>query len=440
MDSTVQLSYPGQVDFQYLKLVSTNGLVIDLDDYLIEFNLFEDIFSNFLHGQILINDSLNILSRLPIRGDEMLIVSFGTPQLNAYFQKIFAVYSVTDQKTVADNNTQIYTLHFCSTEGVVDANLAIYKPFSGTISTVSKQIFDDFLSNPAYVKFKENDIEVDENTSSNLFLTETQNKIKFISPGWSPAKCLNWLASKAIPKEGKACDFLFWESTAGFFFASIEDLIKGTYSNNRLAGDYYYIPPGTFESSDIIEKLFLAQGFEVISFVDNLKNFSEGFYANRIVSYDPLKKQVKTTDFDYTTEYNTFTQTEGPLSIAPFSSDILKNSAAYTKIYPASSKLFSGINDNFPQRMPNIFGNRNTKLLELNNFKINLTVHGRSDLFVGSMIRFNYPETSPHADTSEGGTDKIFSGNYLVTAIRHKINYRTHVMVLELVKNSTAAK
>lgn len=440
MDSTVQLTFPGQVDFQYLKLVSTNGLVIDLDDYLIEFNLFEDIFSNFLHGQILINDSLNILSRLPIRGDEMLIVSFGTPQLNSYFQKIFAVYSVTDQKTVADNNTQIYTLHFCSTEGIVDANLAIHKPFSGTISTVSKQIFDEFLSNPAYIKFKENDIEVDENTSSNLFLTETQNKIKFISPGWSPAKCLNWLASKAIPKEGKACDFLFWESTAGFFFASVEDLIKGTYSNNRLAGDYYYIPPGTFESTDVIEKMFLAQSFEVINYVDNLKNFSEGFYANRIVTYDPLRKQVNTIDFDYTTEFGNFTQTEGSLSLAPFSSDILKNSAAYTKIYSASSKLFSGINDNFPQRMANIFGNRNTKLLELNNFKINLTVHGRSDLFVGSMIRFNYPETSPHADTSEGGTEKIFSGNYLVTAIRHKINYRTHVMVLELVKNSTAAK
>ena len=91
MAKVTELSYPGQIDFQTLKLISSNGIVVDLNDYMIEFNLIEDIFSNFLHGQILITDSSNILSKLPIVGDEILIVSYGTPTLNSYFQKYFLV-------------------------------------------------------------------------------------------------------------------------------------------------------------------------------------------------------------------------------------------------------------------------------------------------------------------------------------------------------------
>ena len=77
MDNLVSLSYPGQVDLKFLKIISTNGLVVDLNDYLIELNLYEDIFSNFLHGQIMISDSRNLLSRLPIIGEEFLVLSYG---------------------------------------------------------------------------------------------------------------------------------------------------------------------------------------------------------------------------------------------------------------------------------------------------------------------------------------------------------------------------
>ena len=123
MANVTQYNYPGQVDFEFLKLISSNGIVVDLNDYLVEFNLVEDIFTNFLHGQILISDSNNILTKLPIVGDEVLIVSYGTPSLDSYFKKVFHVYSVTDQKTVSDNNTQIYILHFCSMEAAFDAKI-----------------------------------------------------------------------------------------------------------------------------------------------------------------------------------------------------------------------------------------------------------------------------------------------------------------------------
>lgn len=440
MDSTVNYGYPGQVDLQQLKLLSISGISVDLNDYLIELNIYEDIFSNFMHGQLMISDSNNLISKLPIIGDEILIISYGTPTLGKYFQKYFHIYSITDQKTISDNNTQSYILHFCSVEAVLDANLSVFDPFSGNVSEVVKKIFESYLKNPRYVKFEENNILPDENTVSSLFISDTKNKIKFISPGWSPSKCLNWVASKAMPREGKACDFLFWESSAGFFFASIEDLIATTYRNQKFAGEYFYIPVGTLESKDVMMKMFLAESFEVVNFTDNLKNYTNGFYASKFIAYDPITKTYDVTNYDYPSEFSQFKNTEGNSGNPPFSLSSLRNASSYAKLYPTNSKLFSGINENFTDKMHEIFGNRTSKLNELNNFKINLTVNGRSDMFAGCMITFNYPDTKGHGSETEVGSDPIFSGNYLVTAIRHKINYKNHLMIMELVKTALSNK
>lgn len=440
MDNLVEYNYPGQVDVRQLKLISIRGVSVDLNDYLIELNLYEDIFSNFLHGQIMISDSNNLLSRMPIIGDEILILSFGTPTLERYFEKQFHVYSVTDQKTVNDNNTQTYILHFCSIEATLDANLVVYDPFSGNVSEVAQKVFDLYLKNPRYVKFEDKNIVPNEELFSKFMFTETNNKIKFVSPGWNPSKCINWLCSKAIPKNGKACDFLFWESTAGFYFASIEDLIISSFEQNTIAGEYFYVPVGTLESTDVIPKLFLAESFEIVNYADNLENYTNGFFGSKIITYDPIMKKYSKKEYDYPAEFSTFKHTEGDNSVPPFSLQVLRNASSYAKIYPANSKLFSNITDNFPEKMADIFGNRTSKLNELNNFKINLTVHGRSDMYAGCMIAFNYPDTIAHSDEGEVGRDRIYSGNYLVSAIRHKINYKNHVMVMELVKTSLANK
>lgn len=446
MDKVNNYGYPGQVDLQQLKLISIAGLSVDLNDYLIELNIYEDIFSNFIHGQVMVSDSINLITKLPIVGDEILVLSYGTPTLEKYFKKYFHVYSITDQKTVSDNNTQTYILHFCSVEAVLDANLTIYDPFSGDVSDIASKIFEKYLKNPRYVKFEDNNISPNEEESSELFVTETNNKIKFISPGWSPAKCLNWLAGKAIPREGKACDFLFWESSAGFFFASIEDLINDFLQKNIVAGEYYYVPPGNIENdmgvdrSDVVMKMFLAESFEIVNYTDNLQNYTNGFFASKIITYDPITKTYDTKEYDYPTEFLNFKHTDGEGSLPPFSLQTLRNPSSYAKIYPTNSKLFSDITENYTEKITEIFGNRNSKLNELNNFKINLTVHGRSDLFAGSMIRFNLPDTRGHGEPAEGGKDPLYSGNYIVSAIRHKINFKTHVMVMELIKTSIASK
>lgn len=440
MPESNTLEYAGQIDIHQLKLISsTSGQIIDLDDYLIELNIFEDIFSNFLYGQIMIADSRNLISILPIIGEEYLLMKMSTPSLDSSFDKTFRIYSITDRKTVRDNNTQTYILHFCSMEAIIDVNSPLYKPFAGSISNVVGDIFTNFLEIPRTYEFDEtNRITESSLTTPLYFINDVTNKVKFISPGWSASKCINWLASKSIPEEGIACDFLFWESTQAFYFGNIEKIYADTLNSGLTKGTYFYFPPNSIPNMPSVGKMFIAEDFESIKIVDNLKNYSSGYLANRLVTLDLYNKEYKVTDFDYPSSFYDYTHTNyGRGQAQPlFAVNTIRNPATHTKFYPINRNLFTGVSENVNEKMQNIYGNRTSKLQDLNNFNIQITVPGRTDMEVGSMIEFVYPDPSEKFSGTDKGMDTLYSGFYLVTAIRHKINLKTHMMIMELSKDS----
>ena len=81
-------------------------------------------------------------------------------------------------------------------------------------------------------------------------------------------------------------------------------------------------------------------------------------------------------------------------------------------------------------------------MLELSNFKLNISIPGRTDVEAGGIINLKFPDVRPpsDADKSAGKYDDRYSGNYLITAIRHKITILRHTMTLEIVKDSLEDK
>ena len=437
MPESNTLEYAGQIDIQQSKLVSTTGIIVDLEDYLIEIDIFEDIYSNFLYGQIMLSDSRNIISLLPIVGEEYLIVKMTTPSIGVDISKTFRIYSVSDRKTVRDTNTQTYILHFCSFEAIVDSANPLFRPFEGKISDVIEKIFIDYLELPRTYNIDNGKLIESVESTPLYLLNEIQNKVKFISPGWTAAKCLNWLASKSIPEEGKASDFLFWETTQAFYFGNIEKIYKDAHKDEEIIkGVYEYSSPNTSEKDSSVEKMFIAEDFDVIRTSDNLVNYNSGYLANRLITLDLYNKKYDVTDFDYTNEYYSYEHTnKSPETI--FARDTIRNPATHIKFYPVNRKLFTGVDENVNEKIIDVYGNRTSRMLELNNFIIQITVPGRTDLEVGSMIYFKYPNiTEKFLTVEENGMDRNYSGLYLITAIRHKINLKKHMMIMELAKDS----
>ena len=435
----------GDVRINSLILQSTN-FYVSLEDYLIEFNLYENIFNNTLSGDIVISDSRNIISLGPIIGEEYLIVDIVTPSFNEGIKKTFRVTSVENRTIIRDQNTQVYTLKFISIETIIDSLLPLFNSYSGDVSTIVNKIFNDNIST-------ERNLILDNNNANKLILSPeksqlrilgsgTANKIKFVSPGWTPFECINWLAQKSIPRKGKACNFLFWETSRSFYFGSVEEL----FNLNQSIGNYNYAATAAYPGSDDVnEKMALIQKIEILNGIDHLSSLENGYFANQLIELDLINKKITSTDYYHPDKFLDYTHAVSEKNnVAPLfnSKNFIINANSHKRVYPKQPGLYSKFTNNYNERMGEIYGNRKSNILDLNSLKLNILIHGRTDIEVGRTIYIKFPDISPVSikDLSKENLDRRYAGNYLITAIHHKINAFKHMASLEVIRDSQPIK
>ena len=441
------LQRAGEVRIEQLKLINARDEVIDLSEFVVELNLYEDLFKSYLHGNIVITDSRNIIDQFNIHGEEFLNIKLRTPSFpdNQVIEKTFRVYKLSDRTIVRDKNTQNFVLHFISIEFFYDVSLPLFVPFEGTITDVAGRIFSDFIATSRNFNVSESDNTVSENPKGTdlIIINESSNKVKFISPGWSPLKCINWLASKAIPKDGTAKNFIFFESNKNFYFGTLENIFRDAHENKNYLARYFISASNVREdksSQNVAREMFLAKDVEMIETTDYIKNYTNGYLGNRLIYLDVYSKEYQLIDYDHTTNYEKQFHSSGKGTEAKpvFNKDTFKNFATNISFYPKNPKLFDDYQDNINEKMGEIHGNRLSSMLELTNIKMNMTVPGRTDAEVGRLIYFEYPSMGAQepGDTESSAQDKLYSGYYIISAIHHRITKMEHEMIMEVIKDS----
>lgn len=429
------------INIESLRLISSENQVVNLVDFLIEISIYEDLFSNVMHGHIILSDSRGLIDKLPIIGDEYLHVQLTTPTFEQSIKKMFRVFRLDDREIIRDSNTQIFTLHFASVELFYDVSLPLSLPFSGKIHDVVEEIFLNFISaNRDYDISSTNDIisETDKDTPL-LFLNETENRVKYISPGWTPFKNINWLASKSKPKNETAASYIFWESNKAFYFGSIEYLMKE--GQKKSIGVYTPTVSGVYTDQGVLDhnrEKFIISDMRIEENVDQIKNLSNGYLASTLTEVDIFNKIHETIAYDYIEEYeNQFhTGGDGIRAIPLFSKEGIRNPGYFQKFQVKNQKLYNNFDDNIDVLTRDVILNRNSSLLETTNMKMSTTIPGRTDIEVGNMITINYPAMGSLDSKSDNKLDKLYSGNYLITAINHRINRINHIMAIEAIKDS----
>ena len=441
------LQRAGEVRIEQLKLINASDEIIDLTEFIVELNLYEDIFKSYLHGNLVLTDSRNLIDKYNIHGEEFLNVKLRTPSFpeTEVIEKTFRVFKLSDRTIVRDKNTQNFVLHFISVEFFYDVNLPLFAPFEGVVTDVAGEIFSNFLASSRNFNISETDNSITENAKPTelIVINEASNKVKFVSPGWSPLKCINWLASKAIPKDGVAKNFIFFESNKNFYFGTLENLFKDAHESKNYFGRYLISVSNIREdknTQNVIRELFLAKDVEMVETTDYIKNYTSGYLGNRLIYLDVFNKDYQLIDYDHTLEYEKqyHTSGKGPEAKPVFNKDTFRNFATNISFYPKNPKLFDNFSDNINEKMGEIHGNRLSSMLELTNIKMNITVPGRTDVEVGRIIYFEYPSLGPsdETDTESTAQDKLYSGYYLITAIHHKVNKNEHMMTMEIIKDS----
>jgi hypothetical protein len=437
------LQAPGQIELNEIKLISFNkGTYINLLDYLVELNLYESMFDPVVTGSILLSDSTNLASFFPLVGDEYLFVNVKTPTLTDEYSiyKTFRVFSVENKNYIKDGSSVIYELGIMSTEGFNDVLNPIYKSFEGTPSKLINDIFIDYIQ-------ANRNISLNNNTASSktplYFLEYPTNKLKFISPGWTPIQCINWLSSKCLPPNNKAANFLFWETTKGFYFGSTDNIL--TNIDKFSIGEYVYSESfiNTLSADDKYKAMYAIVSLSIETAVNQLDNSRLGYLSSSLVDVDLYNKTYEIKLYDHVTEFDKYSHLNSADSYPLFDKKILRNPFSYGKLNYSNPKLFTKVENNFDQVSKITFGNRRSNLLELNNFRMQVVIPGRTDVEVGNTIKIIFPKGEPGAPTSQDKTtskrDTAYTGHYLITNLSHKINPKTHFITMNVVKDSFSA-
>lgn len=456
MNPTTQYSDIGDVVLNQLYLfpsIPNAPEIIDLKEFFIELNIYESIFSSFITGDLVISDSLNLVSKLPLVGEELITVSFNIPSFpeNYSITRTFKINGIKERFKLPNGNTSVYKLTFSSLEMYKDILTTLRTSFAGDAAALVNKIFYDNLSSSlgftgSFKQIYENGklkdqltyLE-DKNKSELVILNTPKNVLKFISNNWTPSECIKWICSKSLADTTDfANSFLFWETTKNFYFGTLARI----YNDPRKfsIGKYYEVDSSQFDSRDTSRKFFTVKDSKTISIFDQLENNLTGYLASRVVDIDLFNKNYSYRDYDHISGFFEAPHSFGKDSLPAFHPSTARNPSRHMKLNYSTPNLFTSIPGNFSEIYKDVFGNRRSNILELDQNKIELSIPGRPDIECGSIIELEYLENRVAGSATEKVTDRLYSGYYAITSLRHRISSGQYMCHLQVSKDCLTAR
>lgn len=416
MPTSDGLQFAAQFELTALSIISASGQVVDLREVMRELNLFEDLFGNSMTGNLFINDTQDLINVLPILGTEYLRVTLIKPSTPWKIEKVFRVYKVSDRRK-ASQSSEDYILHFCSEELILSESIKVSNVYKAT--TISQMVKDIAVN---YLK-------IDSTKLPSDAITSTVGNYDVVIPMWTPFHAINWLARMAKTGLTLGCSFVFYEDNVGYKFASIETLTQQApvqvvnFMPLNMAG----ATGEKGDASDTEQRLQSAEEFRMTNSPDLMRSITAGMYAGKLMIVNLMDQQVKPitlsgTDFFKKTKHtndNSFMQT-------PKDRTQIKQTEHHESFYRVAV-------DNL--KVDTWMLQRNAYLSALHGFQIKVSIPGNMNLRVGSVVTLNLPAASI-GRREKKPMDVLYSGNYLVTAIRHKVDRDKYVCILELSKDS----
>lgn len=450
-----KIRQPGDVQIISANITRTDdGQSLNLLPYIIEINIYEDIFSSSLYGNISIRDAVNIIGTLPIVGDETLSLSIETPGLSKQhydpmnrIQKTFAVYAVKN-RILDEHKEQVYVIHFCSIEAMIDNITKVCKKFEGTTDEIAAEIWEEYLSVPRFFNGEGNSRE-EVKSSFTIADAPHDSKISFVPPMWSPMECLNWLAKRSIGKNYKTPTFLVFETTKQFYMTSKEALVNAQLENRTYFSDYVVTQPIQPRNSvdSVSLDYSLVENFEFLTNLDLLQSQNLGHFASSLYTLNLVEKQDALYYYDHSFGFKDSKHMENPAKAEDQNFNMLFpfNVARSADSKPILATINPGVLDSTEDSVdlhPDTFiSQRISNLMDISTLRMKIVVPGRTDAEVGRLIRFHFPSVG-NRNTDSGNPETIWdplvSGTYMITAIHHHITKIRHTMTLEIAKDSYA--
>jgi len=433
------VQYAGEYKLLECKLMSSTGAVARLDDKVISFQIYENMFSQSLIASLTIIDNTNMVMKMPIIGQEFVALRIETPDIGElnFTDNVFAVTGVKARQDVS-NDTQLYDLNLVSTESLRNSRTRVSKSYSGSISQTVVNILRD-----------ENLID----TNKDVFVDPTSGSRKFVASNSRPYRFIRNITREAVSKvHGGSPHYYFFENCKGFQFRCLDGLYKSP-SKGTFVADSESL--SDTKNGDNIEKDYR----RIISFAisrtnDTLITSMGGMLGSNLIKYNIFNKNYQEYDFNYFNNFNKHGRIDkNPIynntSIDRRSKTMGDFSSSRIHLHPTSNNGthdtqfydedigYNHADNSVEQWLQSL----KSKNLELNGgLNVQVKVHGYSELAAGDMVNLEFPITGTDHDNEQ--VDTIYKGNFLVTQLKHDFDQseRQHRILMSCVKDSTPFK
>lgn len=404
-----------------LSLTIKNGTKISLIEVLRSMEIYEDIFAKSIHGFIEINDIAGGLSKFMITGGETITLTVlkPIPSSEIIVQRTDLVVHQISKVQFDDFNALGYKLQFIPLASVNAQKKRLY-----TTITTTRSIQDIIGNLYSQIEPQEKIF----NRTSNLPVLEKD----FSSPGYTPYEAIDILTKSACQNDDY---YVFFERLNRIYnskhvFSSLNNL-REFWTGQGAHPSISYQP----NMSNIVgenESSLLTNEIEIQDNYDHINNMNSGFYNSRVRILDLIYRNYYDVNINYS-------QIQDQLG----EPKILNNGNIFLQYDPNNEipgerlivRSFNSILADKSKWIKNeVYGS-----ILLSSIRVNVQVSGGNNLLgVGNFVNLKMPSFYAKSLSLESSTvpdDSVYSGKYIVTAVRHIFNSSYYMKKIELSKD-----
>lgn len=420
------LSYAGQYTLDSIDVLQPNGKAIDIKQQLVQLTLYEDIFSHFQSGNLVITDTYDLPNLFLNAGVDLLRVKVYTPSIDQkfYINKLFHIYKI-DERVETGNRKLSYIVHFITVDSLIDSTRRISKTYKDTPTNIIHNMLVDEL-----------------NTTTPYIISNTKNTIEYTSNLWSPTQNISYAVEHALGEDGLP-SFMFYENRAGFQFKQLTDFANKSFPLlQSFSSDDHNSDVSSGDTADIGNKIKnLNRDYREILdldqplYYDYYKDQRTGMLNNRLQYYDLVTK----TRIDKTFDMNMDSHSRlNPNRF--YTRDTITNSYNNDGVISMHSQGHYGLYTGTTDVTNNVYKQMRLSLLrQFQQHMIRITVFGRTDYTVGSKVYVssNKMRQFSKSSTEQEIADNYISGNYIISALHHRFSRDgKHECRMELITDS----
>lgn len=414
----LQITSPYLIDPTTADLRESKKILDDVRQNVNRIDIFENMFSPALTGEIYFRDYQAITNRAMLNGfGNQLRLQFSVPDWQTSERRnfgpfAFSIYNQSNRSPV-NKASEEFVLSICSPELIASTLRKISRSY---VNQFPEDIIKDIVTKP-YGLF-----------SPKKFVERQKTKlpIKIVVPYMRPLEIIQLLTLQG-QSDTNDTNYVFFETLEGYHYTSFGRLLQIAAKNTQIPTIYLDLA-GQTENGNSRTRI-KAEQLQVVSGFDILYAMSRGYFASTTIAPDVLSGVcgIEISGSGWGGSYDS-RQRVNPNGQNIYPKELGLGTPPSARMFVVPTTGFSAANTQLTQKDSSISDNfiaqtldgKNRELLGLQSRCIRGRVAGAPELHAGSFIEVEFP-TSLNNKLSGTPVRDSASGRYIIINTKHSI-------------------